>query len=181
LNFFNLFNLFVEIFRYLNTLDPKIRKGKFNNEEDRLLIEGIRQYGARWKLIALKIGKRTENMVKNRWHSHLKKLMKKNQPEELKTLLGIIKAKNRKKFEEELQENPQNIEKINEKREKVFIIEEKEKKSAQENAEGIKRIVEEKPLFPEGLGWEMGNLWLRRQLFWEELLLMVMTQLQGKM
>ncbi len=62
--------------RYLNILDPSVRKEKFIVEEDLLLLRLYKKFGPRWANIAKYFNKRTADMVKNRFHSSIKKNMK---------------------------------------------------------------------------------------------------------
>lgn len=62
--------------RYLNILDPNVRKEKFSVEEDLLLLRLFRRYGPKWAHIAKYFSKRTADMIKNRFHSSIKKNMK---------------------------------------------------------------------------------------------------------
>ncbi len=59
--------------RFINVLDPEIKKGKFTDEEDRLLIMLFKQYGSKWATIAKYYPNRTADMIKNRFHSSIKK------------------------------------------------------------------------------------------------------------
>lgn len=59
--------------RFINVLDPEIRKGKFTEEEDRKLIFLFKQYGPKWATIAKHYPNRTADMIKNRFHSSIKK------------------------------------------------------------------------------------------------------------
>ena len=59
--------------RYINVLDPEIKKGKFTEEEDNLLIHLYYQHGPKWATIAKYYNNRTADMVKNRFHSSIKK------------------------------------------------------------------------------------------------------------
>lgn len=61
--------------RYINVLDPDIIKGKFNEKEDQNLIELFRFHGPKWALIAKFFPNRTADMIKNRFHSSIKKKM----------------------------------------------------------------------------------------------------------
>ena len=58
--------------RYINVLDPEIKKGKFTEEEDNLLIHLYYQHGPKWATIAKYYNNRTADMVKNRFHSSIK-------------------------------------------------------------------------------------------------------------
>jgi hypothetical protein len=59
--------------RYINVLDPEIRKGKFTEEEDNKLIQLFKQHGPKWATIAKYYPNRTADMIKNRFHSSIKK------------------------------------------------------------------------------------------------------------
>jgi len=59
--------------RFINVLDPEIKKGKFTEEEDRKLIALYKQHGPKWATIAKYYTNRTADMIKNRFHSSIKK------------------------------------------------------------------------------------------------------------
>mmetsp|Transcript_2922 Transcript_2922/g.4287 ORF Transcript_2922/g.4287 Transcript_2922/m.4287 type:complete len:419 (+) Transcript_2922:47-1303(+) len=62
--------------RWMNHLDPKIRKDPFTEEEDELIIELHAIYGTQWTKIRKDLPGRTDNAIKNRFYSHLKKKTK---------------------------------------------------------------------------------------------------------
>jgi len=62
--------------RYINILDPSIKKGKFSLEEDLKLLNLYKKLGPRWATIAKFFENRTADMVKNRFHSSIKKNIK---------------------------------------------------------------------------------------------------------
>ena len=59
--------------RYLNNLDPNINRSRFTREEDEKIIEFYTISGPKWKEISKEFFGRTENMIKNRFYSHIKK------------------------------------------------------------------------------------------------------------
>ena len=50
--------------RYINVLDPEIKKGKFTEEEDNMLINLYYKHGPKWATIAKYYNNRTADMVK---------------------------------------------------------------------------------------------------------------------
>lgn len=61
--------------RFINVLDPEIKKGKFTDEEDKQLIRLYLYYGPKWATIAKHFTNRTADMIKNRFHSSIKKML----------------------------------------------------------------------------------------------------------
>ena len=50
-----------------------INKLPFTAAEDRIILEGIEKIGKKWSKISKLLNGRPENMVKNRFYSHIKK------------------------------------------------------------------------------------------------------------
>ncbi|KAL5182098.1 Transcription factor MYB93 [Glycine soja] len=59
--------------RWTNYLRPDIKRGKFSDEEEQLIINLHSALGNKWAAIASHLPGRTDNEIKNLWNTHLKK------------------------------------------------------------------------------------------------------------
>lgn len=60
--------------RWCNNLDPEVKKGKWNADEDAIIFNMFQGTGAKWAFIAKFLPGRTENSIKNRFYSTIRKM-----------------------------------------------------------------------------------------------------------
>ncbi|KAL1202131.1 Transcription factor MYB13 [Cardamine amara subsp. amara] len=70
--------------RWINYLRPDIKRGNFSIQEEETIINLHQILGNRWSAIAAKLPGRTDNEIKNVWHTHLKKRLHQNQDQDNK-------------------------------------------------------------------------------------------------
>lgn len=112
--------------RWLNVLNPEIVKGNWSKEEDYLIFKLFSKYGGKWNNFTIFFnGSRSENMIKNRFYSSIrrfatcaKKAGNFNLDETtmanaiLKGLIELIMTKMNFKTEEELENYNKNVLKL---------------------------------------------------------------------
>lgn len=78
--------------RWLNHLDPYLKKGNWTADEDLFILERRQQLGNRWSEISRYLMGRNENAVKNRWNSLVKRA-EKERPHEIDAITYLIGQK----------------------------------------------------------------------------------------
>jgi len=91
--------------RFINVLDPEIKKGKFTKEEDEKLVSLYLLHGPKWATISKCYNDRTADMIKNRFHSSIKRKVE----EEYKTTRdeSMTSSPQKENSFEEIKTNPQ--------------------------------------------------------------------------
>nr|XP_043606796.1 transcription factor MYB10-like [Erigeron canadensis] len=59
--------------RWVNYLRPNIKHGNFTKEEEDIILELHKKLGNKWSEMSAYLPGRSDNEIKNRWHTHLKK------------------------------------------------------------------------------------------------------------
>eukprot|EP00301_Raphidiophrys_heterophryoidea_P026787 c9325_g1_i2.p1 GENE.c9325_g1_i2~~c9325_g1_i2.p1 ORF type:complete len:789 (+),score=183.87 c9325_g1_i2:524-2890(+) len=84
--------------RWLNHLDPQVRKDAFTEAEDILILSLVDKIGSKWATIAKQLPGRTDNSIKNRYNSTLKRF---HRPEQFAAGSDPRKRRKRRSRKEE--------------------------------------------------------------------------------
>ena len=109
--------------RFLNSLDTRYKRGKFSEEEDKMILKYHKIYGNQWAKIAKKIKTRTGDMVKNRFYSSLNKDIKNN-----KSFLNKKRKKTAPKYKTK-STNSKNNSKIKSQQKSIEVDKDNDKKN----------------------------------------------------
>ncbi|KAB5512985.1 hypothetical protein DKX38_030013 [Salix brachista] len=80
--------------RWLNYLRPNIKRGNYTKDEEEIIISLHETLGNRWSAIAAELPGRTDNEIKNHWHTYLKKRLRKSSVEAPQSSSGDDLAQN---------------------------------------------------------------------------------------
>nr|QSD99753.1 MYB family transcription factor [Melilotus albus] len=64
--------------RWMNYLRPNLKRGNYTQKEEQMIMELHKKHGNKWSLIAESLPGRSDNEIKNYWHSNLQKFSRRN-------------------------------------------------------------------------------------------------------
>ncbi|KAK2985901.1 hypothetical protein RJ640_008117 [Escallonia rubra] len=64
--------------RWMNYLRPDLKHGSYSKQEEDLILKLYDELGTKWSTMAEKLPGRSDNEIKNYWHTHLKKRARSN-------------------------------------------------------------------------------------------------------
>lgn len=142
--------------RWINHLNPNLKKGQWSKEEDLFILETYRKHKRQWCKITERLNNRNDHMVKNRFNQLIKQLKNvnnKNIDEKIDGLIQIIQNKNNNKIEIE-EEKVIETKEIIEKSEQ--LEQSKQSKKSDRNKENIILQKPNHPLeFKENISFQM--------------------------
>ncbi|XP_057452129.1 transcription factor MYB101-like [Lotus japonicus] len=90
--------------RWLNHLQPGIKKGAISDEEERTIMELHAMFGNKWAQMATQLPGRTDNEIKNFWNCRVKKLEKAGLPLYTPEALAKAEVYHQQQKEEQFQQ-----------------------------------------------------------------------------
>ncbi|CAI0550189.1 unnamed protein product [Linum tenue] len=85
--------------RWMNYLRPNVKRGNYSKEEEETILNLHSSLGNRWSAIAAHLPGRSDNEIKNHWHTSLKKRARQRISQEVKLLDETQKIEEEKKVE----------------------------------------------------------------------------------
>ncbi|XP_025887851.1 transcription factor MYB15-like [Solanum lycopersicum] len=140
--------------RWMNYLRPNVKRGNYTKEEDEIILNLHAQLGNKWSAIAIHLPGRSDNEIKNHWHTTLKKRAHYNSSE-------VSKKCNKKRSESNITKRKSNVENqnasannINNNMHENIVLESSEWSPNESSSEALSSIDYQQDIFQE----ELANL-----------------------